>query len=492
MRKNIKILYALILVIGLSSCKDMLNVKPRTSLSAEDALTTYLGVQAALNGAYGGLRGPTGYTNSPGAAAYYGREMILNPELLADNVRNVNPSTCSCRGSALLVNQVSSHLNIWNAAYGVITKANVVLGAIDQVSDATAAQKAVTKAQALFVRAFAYFDLVKTYAYNPNHIQGGFDKGVPIVLDPVDDYVKVSYPERAPVSEVYAQIEKDLLEAIGLFATPGVNPADGKPFVGTKGAAHGLLSRLYLYMGGAKNQAAVTHATEAINSGVATFQSTPASYVSMWAAASKPESLFELQFASTAELPQNPNDNTLQANYQQMMVGSTRVGFGDIVASNNLLAEFEANDARRNVMVNFTRSDGEQVVQTNKFQGSKGSFGFDNVPMIRISEMYLNRAEASARAGNPTQALLDLNTIRTRAGLSSISPSGTALIDAILKERRLELAFEGHRFFDLTRLGKDIPKETIATIPFSDFRILAPLPLSEIDINKKLVQNPKY
>lgn len=191
-------------------------------------------------------------------------------------------------------------------------------------------------------------------------------------------------------------------------------------------------------------------------------------------------------------MPQNPNDNTIQANYQQVLNGSTRVGFGDIVVSNNLLAIYETGDVRRSVMVNYTRSDGEQVIQTNKFSGSKGSFGFDNVPLIRVSEMYLNRAEASARAGNEVQARTDLNVIRNRAGLASIMPTGAALIDAILKERRLELAFEGHRFFDLTRLGKNIPKETIAEIPFTDYRILAPLPLTEIDVNKQLVQNPRY
>jgi len=493
MIKKIKIYTVFTLaVLMAASCTKTLEVTPRTSLSADDALTTYLGVQAALNGAYAGLRGPAGYTATPGAAAYYGREMILNPELLADNVKNVNPGTCSCRGNTLLINAVSAHLNIWNAAYSVITKTNVVLAATDKLGDGTAAQKASVKAQALFLRALTYFDLVKIYAYNPNFIQNGFNLGVPLVLDAVDDYTKVTFPERAPVTAVYAQIEKDLLEAISLFATPGVNAATGTPYIATAGATHALLSRLYLYMGGTKNASAVTEATAALTSGIGTFQTTPAAYVSMWAAASKPESMFELQFASTAELPQNPNDNTIQANYQQVLNGTTRVGFGDIVVSGNLLAEYETNDIRRSVMVNYTRSDGEQVVETNKFQGSKGSFGFDNVPIIRISEMYLNRAEASARSGNEGQAVADLNVIRNRAGLPSITPAGTALIDAILKERRLELAFEGHRFFDLTRLGKNIPKETIAAIPFSDYRILAPLPLTELDVNKNLVQNPKY
>lgn len=478
-------------IAGMISCESMLDTEPKTSIAAGTALNTYLGVEAALNGAYAALRGPEGYTGSPGAATYYGREMIIYPELLADNVRNVNPGTCSCRGSAQLVNQVGSHLDIWKAAYAVITKSNLVIDAIDQVEDASDAEKAAVKAQALFLRGYTYFDLIKLYAYNPNHIQNGFDLGVPLILEGVDDYGKVEFPERAKVTEVYSQIEKDLLKALELFSADGVE-SPASPFYATKGATHALLSRLYLYLGNDRYENAITQANAALSSGVGTFQETPESYVAMWEQPSNPESIFELQFASTAELPQNPNDNTIQANYQQVNTGTTRIGFGDIVVANNLLVEYEAGDARREVMVDYVRSDGENVIETNKFQGSKGSFGFDNVPVIRISEVYLNRAESYARSGNEGEALNDLNKIRNRAGLQDLNVSGNELIEAILKERRLELAFEGHRFFDLTRIGKNIPKETIPGIAFSDYRILAPLPLTELDVNKNLEQNPNY
>ncbi|RAV28074.1 RagB/SusD family nutrient uptake outer membrane protein [Sinomicrobium soli] len=478
-------------VTGMLSCESMLDTEPRTSIAAGTALNTYLGVEAALNGAYAALRGPEGYTGSPGAATYYGREMVIYPELLADNVRNVNPGTCSCRGSAQLVNQAGSHLDIWEAAYAVITKSNLVIDAADLLEEASDAEKAVLKAQALFLRGYVYFDLIKTYAYNPNHIQNGFDLGVPLILEGVDDYGKVEFPERAGVTEVYAQIEKDLLQALDLFSAEGVE-SPASPVYATEGATHALLSRLYLYLGNDRYEDAIIQADAALSSGVGTFQETPESYVSMWEQASNPESMFELQFASTAELPQNPNDNTIQANYQQINTGTTRIGFGDIVVADNLLEEYEAGDARREVMVDYVRSDGEQVIETNKFQGSKGSFGFDNVPVIRVSEVYLNRAESYARSGNEGEALNDLNKIRNRAGLPDAEASGNELIEAILKERRLELAFEGHRFFDLTRLGRNIPKETIPAISFGDYRILAPLPLAELDVNQNLEQNPKY
>jgi hypothetical protein len=104
--------------------------------------------------------------------------------------------------------------------------------------------------------------------------------------------------------------------------------------------------------------------------------------------------------------------------------------------------------------------------------------------------MYLNRAEANAELGNEGDAQADFNVIHTRAGLSAVYPTGPALLQAILKERRVELAFEGHRWFDLTRRGLDIPKSTV--IKFDDYRILAPIPVNETDVNKNLKQNFNY
>lgn len=483
MIKNIKIfVLGGAILLAAPSCQKMLEVSPKTALEAETALSTRLGLQAALNGTYAALR----------SATYYARDYVVSPELLADNVRLVQAATQSGRGAGLDVNAPGSHINIWSSAYSVIQKANLVIGGSVTVTDATAAQKASIRAQALSLRALSYLDLIRTYAYNPNFIQNGFTAGVPLVLDPIDDLSKVTLPARSSVTEVYAQIEKDLLEAVTLFGTAGVDAAAGKPFVFTRGAAQALLSRVYLYMGTTKYADVVTQSTAALASGVGTFQTTPASYVAMWNAATKPESMFEVQFATVSEVPQTSNNNTIGAYYVQQRNGTAVLGWGDIVISNNFLAEFEAGDARRSVTTTYTRSNGEVVTQTAKFPGSKGVFGWDNVPVIRISEMYLNRAEANARLGNTAAAQADLNIIRVRAGLTSIFPTGADLITAILKERRLEFAFEGYRWFDLTRLGLNIPKETIPTIPFSDYRILPAVPQSERDINKNLVQNPGY
>ena len=118
----------------------------------------------------------------------------------------------------------------------------------------------------------------------------------------------------------------------------------------------------------------------------------------------------------------------------------------------------------------------------------------DNVPVIRLSELFLIRAEALARSnGDQVQALTDVNRIRTRAGLTALAATTTnaQLQDEITLQRRLELAFEGHRWFDQKRRGRDIVKST-GNVPYGDTRTLAPIPLREIQANKNLVQNSGY
>ena len=151
-------------------------------------------------------------------------------------------------------------------------------------------------------------------------------------------------------------------------------------------------------------------------------------------------------------------------------------------------------DVRRSLYELGTAGRGTAEIECTKFLGRSGQVNLDNIPVIRVSEMYLNRAEALARSGNAAGALTDLNVIRTRAGLPAATGlTGASLITEILKQRRLELAFEGHRFFDMKRLGLDIVKAApVQNLNFTDFRVLAPLPVREIQSNANLKQNTGY
>ena len=120
----------------------------------------------------------------------------------------------------------------------------------------------------------------------------------------------------------------------------------------------------------------------------------------------------------------------------------------------------------------------------------------DNIPLIRISEVLLNRAEAYAHLADNTSlinARTDIDELRKNRGLDPTDVPNSGLLDEILLQRRIELAFEGHRFFDLKRLGKDILRSnSLPTVEYSDYRVVSPLPTKELDVNKKLKNNPGY
>ena len=172
----------------------------------------------------------------------------------------------------------------------------------------------------------------------------------------------------------------------------------------------------------------------------------------------------------------------LTAGYQYVMAGSVE-----------LLAAFETGDVRKNVFV--TSAATLNKPQVRKWVGEKGS-GVENIPLIRKSEMYLIQAESLARLGsNDAGAQTAINMIRTNRGLTSTTATGAALIALIMNERRVELCFEGHRWYDFKRLGMDVTKAAtagVATLPYSDFRMLQQIPNSQILLNPNLKQNPGY
>jgi hypothetical protein len=135
-----------------------------------------------------------------------------------------------------------------------------------------------------------------------------------------------------------------------------------------------------------------------------------------------------------------------------------------------------------------------------KFYGRNGQTNLDNIPLIRTPEIILNRAEAQFYLGNENAARADLATIISNRYTNNGAPvtvtvatSGTALINEILRQRRLELAFEGHRFFDMKRNGENFPRPGgLPTTEYVDTRILAPIPQADINANPNLVQNAGY
>jgi starch-binding outer membrane protein, SusD/RagB family len=514
MRNTLKKLWTLalipVLMMGMVSCEDSLQVEPRQSIDADIALNTREGLAAAINSVYARLR----------AGGNYGTQFIVLPEVMADNAYATNNSG---RWIGNYQNNPGAHMGPWANNYFAINEINMILDALSsgQVQPTpTEAQLNQWRGEMHFLRGLYHFDLVRIYAYMPGAIVAANERGgVPIMTQAIRNATDAfaSLPARAPINDVYAFVVAELNQAINLLPAESSSARARDSYFATRGGAHALLSRVALY---SRNYSLVESAsTAALASVVGSFTS-GAAYVAGWRAEKNPESMFEVRFAIAAE---NIGVNeALQTSFTTIQtLGSTATGgWGDAVPNLELLNELGivrtgtpgtagfnitgyGSDVRAQLYdVGPGRGSGRKV-EVTKFMGKSGLINLDNVPVIRKSEMYLNRAEARATAGSPVfnqaGALADLNTIRTARGLAAVNLSGTALLEEIIRQRRLEFAFEGHRFFDLKRLGRDITKPATQTtaavstgVLFTDFRILPPLPQRELDGNPNLVNNPGY
>jgi hypothetical protein len=174
--------------------------------------------------------------------------------------------------------------------------------------------------------------------------------------------------------------------------------------------------------------------------------------------------------------------------------GLTPLQIGNPATDNNNWDVTRNTDVRAQLYTtgNTVRGAGRQI-ECTKFMSKSGFAYADNVPVIRKSEMHLNRAEANFQLKNETAALTELNAFKALRGLPEVTLAGNALLEEILLERFKEFAFEGHRFFDLKRYGRSIVKSYVGVnLSFEDFKILPPIPQREVDGNPNIKQNRGY
>ena len=461
------------------SCKDLLKIDPKDALPEDEALATISGNESLLMGAFDLMQN----------TSFYGCDMICVPEILADN--------CGMAQGGYIYrddyrNIIGSGCNIWSYAYQVIAVTNDVISAIDKVNvgQGQEGNRDKIKGEALFVRGLMYFDLLRAYSREPGYLVNNFDLGVPLVTEPIVTMGPDAYPSRNTIYDIWTQIESDLNEAFSLLQN---NDAGNFPQRPTSYAAKALLARAYLYE--SKWQDAITAATWVID------QKNPVLYTGDYKDlyTNGVESIFELRFSAAEAL----GSSSLHAMYATVDDGYRDAdgygdgqgsGEGELIIANNLLAQFETGD-KRLTMMRKVISRGNKVWWTTKFNSWQGAFGQDNIALIRISEMYLIRAEASLNLSAPdyTTARNDIDALREARGLAASTAGNGALPAAVQKERRLELCFEGHRFFDLKRLGMDITKEPPSvTLPYTDFKVVAGIPQTEMDVNENLINNPGY
>ena len=480
-RTALAALFCLIFSFTITSCDSLLEVEPRQDISAEVALSELSGFEALLTAAYDNLQD----------VSHYGQYFMLYPDALADNITNL-PGVTRYRGP--VVNAHGAHLNRWAGFYDAINQTNNLITQIGELEiDAAAninqepqAVKDRIEGEARFLRALNYFDLIRTKAYEPGVIIKGLTEGVVLRTEPtLETEQALEFQARAPVEEVYAQIETDLQAAIDLL--DGTEPlwAVNEQFVANKAAAQALLAQVYLYE--KRYDEAASMATNAMNTAVSELGSdlnTEDEYVEALSGATHPGGIFVVEM--------NPNfDGDVTYSNESISALTQPISFNfQVLPTQDLIAAHEEGDVRLDLY--SETEDGVDII--NKYTEANGEFT-DDIVVIRYAEVLLIRAEARAESGDEAGAQADLNKLRTARGLEAIQPSGQNLIDAILHEKRLELAFEGERFFDLKRRGMDIPKPQVAgmgSLPYTNYRILAQLPETQVANNPELCQNPGY
>lgn len=465
--KQIHIFILIFLLVG-SGCNKELELAPPDKLPNEEALSDIKGIQAAVSGMYAGMR----------SASYYGRSYLVIPELAADNVY-ISSSNSNRYLSAYRLQWLTSDADltgVWNQAYAVILRANNIINSIDKIPDGTEEEKNEAVGQALFIRALCHFDLCRLFA-EPYVIGGGSQLGVPYVKT-----FEIGSPKRNTVEEVYTQIIADLVQAKAYLKTDKSSPYNANAY-----AASALLARVYLYKN--DNVNAAIEATNVIDAGysiqdadeLADFYNTPGTE----------EEIFTLRFLAT----ETAGSNNLGNMY-------LKPGYGDIRVSPDIVNIFDPADARRTSFIGpFTGSPSE--FQNIKFSGQDGIAGLYSTKILRISEIYLIRAEANTKQSKYDEAIEDVNVIRQHRNLEDLQniPNNQVLAE-VLEERRKEFMFEGHRYFDLLRNKQNIVRDYCGnpnqlnvpncTIEATSLTAIPPIPQREIDVNTNMEQNEGY
>lgn len=450
-----------------SGCKkSFLEQTPADALTPGQALSNVGSLKNALNGVYANLR----------SATLYGRDLPVMGDLMADNsfieIQNSGRYLPQYQYSVAVSDGVAA--DIWSASYAGILRANQIIDA-----NVTSAGVDAIKAEAYALRGLLYFDLVKVFAksftVDPNAL------GVPVVLH----YDPYKLPSRNKVSEVYTQIVNDLkagMQSAGAYQTSARL---------SKYAIEGLLAKVYLYMGDYTN--ARTASLDVINNSGFTLVSA-AKLKDYWSNPAASTDKVETMFEVDADVVNNNSSDDLAAIYEN--------GYSDIYASQGLYELYSATDKRKTLLVEGTTKSGADAIVVDKYPNANNA-DRDNIKVMRLSEVYLIAAEASA-SSNESEARMYLNELVAERDPSFMgyNSTGAALLNDIVTERRKELAFEGDRLFDLNRLNRDINRTPnpqgipagVNNIPANDGRRIAPIPQTETQSNPNIAsqQNEAY
>ena len=475
-----------LLGFSFSSCSDFLEQNPQTDLSENDFYKTADDILSAVNGVYSSLQ----------EGDIYGNWYVFG-EIPSDNTRNQLSGSVTTQNEFdqfYIDTQNSMIANFWKAAYKVINRTNTVLGRIDGIEINTELANRY-KLECKFIRALMYFNLVRVYG------------DVPLVLKEIS--ISESYDIlREPKENVYNQIIADLKEAQDLPVSYST-AEDGRA---TQGAAKALLANVYMTLH--KYAEAETILAEIINSGqYSLLENTPGSlnidgYKNVFSPVNhnSKEGIFEIQFLKGGYgegsnyannfAPENSGTNVVA-------VGGTG---GNNIPEMDIYNAYEEGDLRRDFSMSLgyydNRKNNEWVESRYvckfmdvPYQNNDAS---NNYPVIRYADVILMYAEALNQNGKTAEACKYLNMTRRRGfgyQTTETSPVDLQTTDKaqfalmVEQERRVEQAFENHRWFDLIRTGRAVEVMRSKGFSLNETNLICPIPQKQIDVNPKLTQN---
>ena len=505
--KNIITVYSVMLIVmaGFAGC--VKDVSPSNAITTENLVASPENLQSAVNGGYSLFKDHLLFNGSIDDNLMYLRQYFQMSDFASDDI------VCGqVTEDPLFISFTYGHTPLqtnsryfWYISYKIISGMNTVIDAIEK-NESTDAASSQLLGECYFLRAFAYFNLVKFYATPYTHNPDA--AGVVLRRSLTDPSQKA----RSTVREVYNAITEDAKKGADLM-----NQQRGVMY-GSKEAAWALLSRVYLYKG--DNDSTILYADKVINSGRFSLE-TAATYPRLFAnAVTANETIFCIAFTQS-------EDYGKFGSIASMIYSDGNSGWGEEFASSKIRAIMDEHpeDVRNSYIIpvddgngGIQKKNGIEMYYISKFSFQDGSPTLSSPIMFRLAEMYLNRAEAYAKKNDPVHALEDVDEIRKNRGLegslySGVVPSGTNLLDVVLKERRMELAFEGHRNFDVYRnkmnldrtyWGYHLPglKETDIdlsrqpsgypnlVLSWQNPRIIYYIPIDETNTNKLCIQNP--
>lgn len=480
------LLYIILVLLIFSSCENMLEEVPKNFVSKANYYKTEADAEGAIAGTYAGLQND-----------FFGITYYLMVELHGDFLNGRGSQAPITIWDQILNQQNIGRCNTnWASLYSIINRANSVLDNVVNIEDIRPESKTRILAEAHFLRAIAYFELVRGWG------------AVPLRVNETVDLSSLAAP-RAPESEVYELIIED-----ALAAEAGLGEVGSQTGRASKWAAKMLLAHVYLTI--ENYSAAAQKALDVIENGPYTLVrvNVPDDFYKIFATSTHPEDIMSVHHSVTkgSTLPNYLHRaGTVPYNYSSGGV------FAWLPDMNTFIGDsWDDNDLRKsfNLYTHYQNAAGEWVplpsttpVLFKKFITDTDGIHLYSVPIYRFTEAFLFYAEAAAMAGNgPTELALEyLNVIRRRAygyppfEASPVDyPSGMTkeqFRDVVLQERAYEFLIERRRWFDLKRTGKVKEAFAAAGKNIIDERLFWPIAENEILNNPAISQadqNPGY